>query len=285
VNAQPLRPLFERMYLATHASIPGGPQLPSRLTRLSEEGWATSGNIRPRNLFSAPYFMETMRSASQLFTNGKFKESLTEFQAILQSLPLAVAENDDEAKQLHECLGLAGDYTLALRIEVSRKSLLGERKLEDLGTEEMARVIELASLFTVCQISPQHIILTLRQAMIVAYKAQNFLSATKFAQRLLETNVGTTQQGQQIVAQARKLLVACEARGTEAIQTGFDYREAPESIVLCCKDLTAIPRGSRTSSCAFCLSKHKEAYRGQPCSNCELSEVGAEALGIQFRPL
>eukprot|EP00397_Hematodinium_sp_SG-2012_P000797 GEMP01000798.1.p1 GENE.GEMP01000798.1~~GEMP01000798.1.p1 ORF type:complete len:1208 (+),score=227.47 GEMP01000798.1:233-3856(+) len=283
-NAAPLKPIFELMFLATHASVPGGPQIPARLTHLSEEG-SQEDNLRPRNLFNAARFVELLKDANRLVTTGKFKEALSSFQSILQSLPVAVVESAEDEKQLQECLEIAKDYTLAMRVEATRKTALGERKLEELPAEELKRNLELASFFTVCNLSPNHLILTLRQAMPTSFKAGNFLSATTFARRLIGTNVGQLQGGAQIVQKARQVIAACEAKGSEAIPTSFDYNEDPTSIVLCSKDLTAISAGARSVNCAFCNSKFQECYKGEVCTICDLSEIGANVLGVQFRPI
>jgi len=284
-NAAPLKANFQKLFIATHAAIPGTPQIPSKLTRISEDS-AETGSKHPMNLFSSKKFVEIIREANRCVTKGAFKDALAIFRGtILQGLPLAVADNAEDEKQLEECLKLAADYTLAMNIELARKAIVGDRKPEELTGDEQKRMLELASFFSVSKMNQTHLILTLRQAMPTAFKAGNYLSATAFARRLLQTEVARMPQGPQIVQQARKVLAACEQRGTEAIATSFDYNADPASIVLCAKDMVPIPANAVSVKCPFCNSTFQEKYRKQVCSICELSEIGANVLGVQFRPL
>jgi len=52
--------------------------------------------------------------------------------------------------------------------------------------ENTKRVLELAAYFTNCQLQQQHLQLSLRSAMKLNFNAKNCLTASIFAQRLLE---------------------------------------------------------------------------------------------------
>lgn len=199
---------------------------------------------------------------------------------------MAAADNADDEKQLQECLQVGKDYAVALMLETERKRLMSDKKIEALPPQDQKRVLELASYYTCSNINKTHLIYGLRMAMQLAYGAGNFNSSTSFAKRLVNEGeiLRNTAQLQQIELTARKVLKACEARGTEAIQTDFD-RDHPESLRLCSHDLIPIAPGAATVKCPYCGAEYQERYRGQQCKVCDVAEIGANVLGILFRPL
>ena len=52
--------------------------------------------------------------------------------------------------------------------------------------QNLQRQFELAAYFTHCRLQPQHLILTLRQAMGTFSKAKNYATAATFAKRVMD---------------------------------------------------------------------------------------------------
>eukprot|EP00811_Abedinium_folium_P010036 NODE_19282_length_850_cov_31.737206.p2 GENE.NODE_19282_length_850_cov_31.737206~~NODE_19282_length_850_cov_31.737206.p2 ORF type:complete len:136 (-),score=33.02 NODE_19282_length_850_cov_31.737206:441-806(-) len=121
--------------------------------------------------------------------------------------------------------------------------------------------------------------------MSTAYKAQNFVTAASFAKRLIQGNFGSAQKPAGVVDTARKLLQACEQKGSDVTPINFDPRASVEDFKLCASSLTPIVPSDPTVRCPFCGSSVKAQYRGQLCETCQLSELGANTLGIQLRIL
>jgi coatomer protein complex subunit alpha (xenin) len=87
-------------------------------------------------------------------------------------------------EQVTGTINIAREYVLALKMELARKDLTSE------STDQLARAMELAAYFTHCKLQAPHIILSLRQAMSLAYKLKCLGLASSFAQRLLEMGPG-----------------------------------------------------------------------------------------------
>ncbi len=46
-----------------------------------------------------------------------------------------------------------------------------------------------------------------------------------------------------------------------------------------------IAAGQATVRCPYCAAVYTVEFKGKVCEICQLSEVGANTLGVQFRPL
>ena len=64
---------------------------------------------------------------------------------------------------------------LGIALEIARK-----------GTDDPKRSMELSAYFTHCKLQPMHLQLSIRVAMVGAFKMKNYSTALSFAQRLLE---------------------------------------------------------------------------------------------------
>jgi coatomer subunit alpha len=72
-------------------------------------------------------------------------------------------------------VNVAREYLIGLKMEILRKE-----------TADPKRGVELAAYFTHCELQPAHLQIVLSVAMMAAYKAKNFDTASQFARRLLE---------------------------------------------------------------------------------------------------
>ena len=69
-----------------------------------------------------------------------------------------------------------------MSIELERRRVVQE------DPDNIRRSLELAAYFTHCQLQPPHMQIALRSAISVFAKANNHVTAAKFARRLLELN-------------------------------------------------------------------------------------------------
>jgi coatomer protein complex subunit alpha (xenin) len=77
-------------------------------------------------------------------------------------------------------VNLAREYVVGLMLETERQRLVAEEP------DNQSRILELAALFTHCNLQPAHIQLALRSAMRVFAKAGNNATAAVFARRLVD---------------------------------------------------------------------------------------------------
>jgi coatomer protein complex subunit alpha (xenin) len=273
INAEPLEPLFKAAYWATCSALPTMPQTSSLNWPLLGEGnMKCSGNVAPLTFFSAQTVLDQVVVGLSRTTQGKCPEALDIFRSALQSIPLGVAADAKEEQKFLELIDMCREYTLAMRVEVTRKLL---------DASETARILELAAYLTCCKMQSSHVLLMLRVGMSVAYKAQNFVTAASFAKRIVQGNLGPAD----VVAQARKLLQACEQKATDAHSIRYDVRAPIEDFKLCAGSLTPVAPTDTTVKCPFCGAVYHTKYSGNLCDICQLSEIGANTLGIQLRPL
>ena len=187
-----------------------------------------------------------LQSAYKSTTGGKFTESLAHFRTILHSLLFFAAAKKDEETEARELLVLAREYVVGLEIELKRK---------ELGESNPVRTCELAAYFTHTNLQPIHLVLSLRSAMNLAYKIQNFKLSASFAKRLLELN-----PQQQIATQARKLVAYAEQNNTNKLEINYDERNP---FVICSSSFTPIYKGSSSVQCSYCGSSYQPQFKGK----------------------
>jgi coatomer protein complex subunit alpha (xenin) len=276
INVDPLEPLFKQAYWATCSSLPGLPQSPSLQYPLLSNGNHKLRDLTPVIFFQVQYILDQVTEAHKLTSEGKFKESLVIFRSALQCIPLSVANDSEEESKLMEMIEVCRDYTTGMRLELTRKAL---------PPEQVARNIELAAYFTCCKLKGSHSFLALQGAMATAFKGQNFVTAASFARRLLQGNFGTMQKPAESIAKARKLLAVCEQKASDAHEIKFDSRAPVEDFKMCSGSFTPIGTSDPTASCPYCGAVYHASFKGKLCDVCELSEIGANTLGIQLRPI
>eukprot|EP00929_Paragymnodinium_shiwhaense_P101409 TRINITY_DN644_c0_g2_i1.p1 TRINITY_DN644_c0_g2~~TRINITY_DN644_c0_g2_i1.p1 ORF type:complete len:1222 (+),score=326.60 TRINITY_DN644_c0_g2_i1:199-3864(+) len=273
INAAPFEPLFKEAFWATCSALPGMPQAPSLNWPLLSEGNAKAKDVAPLTLFSVQSVLDIVKDGHKKTSEGKFPEALESFRSALQSIPLSVAADAKEEQQFTEMIEMCREYVNAMRLEVTRKGL---------DPSEQGRAIELASYLTCCKMQPRHTLLVLRVAMTIAFKANNFVTAASLAKRLVQGNFGAQPE---LLAQARKLLQVCEQKGADAHNIRFDAKAPVEDFRLCAGSLTPIGPNDNSVNCPYCGAMFKPEYKGKLCDTCQLSEIGANTLGIQLRPL
>lgn len=62
-----------------------------------------------------------LKEAYKLFTGGKFADALAAFSAMLEMIPLTVAETRRQADEVKELLGICREYHTGLRCEIERR--------------------------------------------------------------------------------------------------------------------------------------------------------------------
>mmetsp|Transcript_20482 Transcript_20482/g.45185 ORF Transcript_20482/g.45185 Transcript_20482/m.45185 type:complete len:1235 (-) Transcript_20482:65-3769(-) len=275
INADPLEPLFKEAYWATCSALPGLPQAPSLCWPLLAEGNAKGKDLSPVIHFSVQTILDRVKEAHKATTGGKFADALTIFRGALQAIPLSVAKDAKEEQQLTEMIEMCREYVNFARLEVMVKGLD--------PAANAARCVELAAYLTCCKLQPAHQLLTLQQGMSTAFKAQNFVTAGLFAKRLVQ---GTfPNRSPDVLAKARQVVQICEQKASDAHQIRFDPKAPVEDFKMCSGGLVPIAATEATVQCPYCGATYGASFKGKLCETCQLSEVGANTLGIQLRPI
>ena len=102
----------------------------------------------------------------------------------MSRLDVELHANNQQAKQV---IQTAAQYTLAMSIELSRRTLAGAATdLSSLSEDQRKRVLELSAYFTVPNMDPNHVTLALFSAMNLANRNKQLSSALSFANALIE---------------------------------------------------------------------------------------------------
>ena len=89
--------------------------------------------------------------------------------------------------QAKQAINTAAQYTLAMSIELTRRSVAGAATdLSALPEDQRKRTLELSAYFTVPALDPNHVTLALFSAMNLANRNKQLSSALGFANTLIE---------------------------------------------------------------------------------------------------
>jgi coatomer protein complex subunit alpha (xenin) len=256
------------VYTGAYASVPtvsSGFALKSALQRNAGEK-APGKETLPMIAITLAHQVKKLKSAYKCFQNGKFDDAKSHFKAIIQAIPLVVVNTRPEVNETKELLTICKEYLTAIKI----KQLHG-------STKDPVRSCELAAYFTHCNLQPAHLMLSLRLAMVAAFKLKNFITAASFARRLLELPELSSEKHADLRNKARKVLTKSEAEGRNAHTLNYDERNPFE---LCCESLTPIYRGSDLVRCPFSGAAYLPEHKGKLCSISGISQIGLETLGL-----
>lgn len=269
----PLKPLFVSAYARSRACLPtlaGAPPLfaaPLRNWKEAGSGGGQRGGggglpavgVRLRQL------LDRLQTAYGLTTRGNFAEAVERFrQCLLGVLMLVVSSNQEvaEAKQLIE---VCRNYIVGLQMELARKAL---------PRSEEIRSAEMACYFTHCDLQPTHTMLTVRSALKILYKLQNFATAAMFARRLLE--LGPKPE---VANETRKILQTCEKNPTDARQLNYDPHNPFD---ICAASYVPIYRGRPLVKDPLSGACYAPEFAGQLCRVTQCTEIGKEVTGLKI---
>jgi coatomer protein complex subunit alpha (xenin) len=268
VELAPLKSSFMSISLGAFSAMSAGSPLPPRMNGLNR--W----NLETRKCTQLPNVCITLESLSKqmqagydLFTKGKFSETKEAFLTVLRKIPFVVCTTKPQLNDLRKLLAICREYVLAMCVELHRRE---EAKSQPVSS----RVCELAAYFTHFNIEPKHLVLALRQAMLLNFKAKNLVSASSFAKRLLELNPSP-----KFTQEATKVHQASAKAESNALQMDYDDRNP---FTVCAGSLKPIYRGNPSVSCGFCGSEYMPEYESSICSVCGIAQVGAKVPGLSI---
>lgn len=254
-----LRGAFLSVQAAT-AGFPGMPALETPLLR-------STAPPRPLAVFRGVHVGQLAKLGLKCFQGGRFEDTLQAFRSLLQILPCVVAEGREEEAELRRALEMAREYVLAVRLELARKA-------SPAGSGE---ALLRASLMTHCALQSGHLLLALNNAMVAAYKAENFIDAAGFASRILAHPEAKSPRNAALEQKARKVLQRSEREGRNAVESGYDPRG---SFAVEAKTLRPLNKEEERTRCPYCGAVYRADAARTLCEVCELATVGVETVGL-----
>jgi len=180
---------------------------------------------------------------------------------------------------VHATIRLCLDYIIGLKCEVTRKQFSSNTP------EEAARGLELLAYMSMANMQPNHRILSLRSAMVIAYKLENFIYAAFFSKKLIQlTEANPGSASGDIITSAKKVLSASEQKGTNAAKIAFEeswLNDSDAILRICAKTLKHL-KGKDVKKCPYCKSNYSPECDGELCEVCGISKIGAECLGLKL---
>lgn len=199
-----------------------------------------------------------------LFSKAKFAESLQEFRAMLQTIPLVVCSSTPETLELAQLLAYCREYIVAITLKLQ----------SDLDSVDAKRQCELSAYLTRRDLQPAHLMLVCKVAMVKAFKLENYITAAHFAKRILALTGIDAERNAKLKSDAQKVLQKSEREGRNAMDLLYTQDQSFELDVV---SLLPLASGSG-KRCPFCQST--SAAQGQLCPVCDLSPIGVETLGL-----
>ena len=222
---------------------------------------------RPLAVFRGVHVGQLAKLGLKCFQGGRFEDTLQAFRSLLQILPCVVAESREEEAELRRALEMAREYVLAVRLELARKA-------SPAGSgDSLLR----AALMTHCALQSGHLLLALNNAMVAAYKAENFIDAAGFASRILAHPEAKSPRNAALEQKARKVLQRSEREGRNAVESGYDPRG---SFVVEAKSLRPLKKEEERTRCPYCGAVYQAEAAKTLCEVCELATVGVETVGL-----
>lgn len=271
-----LKPLFLAAYQASRAYMPGAgaPNLPPLEVYLrrnvDEDEISKSVPAQARSVRDLT--AGELQEAYRLVNTNKLEEAEPAFRAILWKLVLTVGKDAVEGQEVLDLVVLCREYLLGISIELERRQLVKS------GSEDVARQLELAALFTHAEMQAPHKQLALRTAMNEARKVGNLNLAAGFAKRLLE--LGPSAKVEQL---AQSVISSADRSPRDAIPVpGYDPHE--RAFVICAGSHALIPAGGAGMAIVedpLTGAKYLPEYRGTVCKVSQISEVGRVASGLR----
>eukprot|EP00047_Mylnosiga_fluctuans_P002804 m.225995 g.225995 ORF g.225995 m.225995 type:complete len:1238 (-) comp11355_c0_seq1:46-3759(-) len=270
VHFEPFKPLFVAAFAQSRAAVHGLPSSTAMFAALQRNWKETSArNSLPALSLTIAALQARLQAAYKAFGLAKFQEAQAKMRAILIALPLLVVDTRAALADAQQLLATCREYILGLMLELKRRDLVKEAG-ETPSVEAQNRLAELAAYFTHCNLQPEHVVLTLKQAQTVFFKIKNQKTAGSFARRLLD--LGATGE---MATTAKKILQIQDA--TDARKLNYDEHNP---FVTCGISMRAIYKGTPSIKCPFCQAAYLPEHKGKVCTVCEVSEIGRESVGL-----
>jgi coatomer protein complex subunit alpha (xenin) len=186
VNFDPLKPRFLEIYQASKTYLPASVGLPPLVNyvrrTVDETDLRKVLPIIPRDI-EALATGDLQRGYDAMRSN-KLEEGSRIFKGLLHALLVNAVSTPSEVDEAKKLITSASEYSLAMAIELSRRSLGTAEEIAK-SPEKLKRSLELSAYFTIPKLEVAHRQLALASAMRAAFMNKNYNSALSFANRML----------------------------------------------------------------------------------------------------
>lgn len=143
---------------------------------------------------------------------------------------------------------------------------------------------------TLCGIETAHKFLCFKSAFLVNTKAQNYITAARFANQIIELEpTGIVKPD--LITKYKKNYQECSKKGTNAHKLAFDPKDTItvkeiSSGYLCLGSMTLLQdrRAVAAVQCPLDNSMFARAdWDGKTCPTCELCQLGQDSLGLNIK--
>jgi coatomer protein complex subunit alpha (xenin) len=186
---------------------------------------------------------------------------------LLQLLPFVVVQSKEEEAELRQFCDLGREYVIATMLEQ-------EKKKEGVDGKQ---VLQYTYLMTHCKLQTAHVLLTLHSAMVAAFKAENFIDAAVFANRVLMNADIKSPKNAMLEQKARKVRNKSEREGRNKQDLQYD---AEKPLVIDCTEFAPVYKSELTVKCPYCSASYKSNKKKILCKVCGLAQVGLETVGL-----
>jgi len=274
VNFAPLKEIFMKIRMASTMNMPTLPNAkPLDFFVTQTKG----GQPSVANVITMKRLESMVQQGYKFFTTGDFEAARNQFVSILHHIPFLQAGNAQEETEGKELINICIEYIMCTRLELQRKEILASNPAD-------VRVLELAAYMTLCNLQPIHRVLTLRSAMITAYKMKNFVTTAHFCRRVFDLQ-STAEISPELTKpeQTKKLLAASEKQGKNAHQLDFEPDDARDGVrsYLCAKNFVPV-KNKPVLKCPFTGTCYLRDADGEICRNSLITKIGVDTLGLRL---
>ncbi|BFZ56746.1 hypothetical protein PYCC9005_003794 [Savitreella phatthalungensis] len=286
VDFAPLKDHFSQIIVRSQAYMPANINLPAMPVNVRNNVYAADEES-DHLTSSAPAARDVteledslVAEGFRLFRSNKLAEAVEAFRSALYASLFLSVESQEEVRRVDELVETCSRYMRALSIELRRREEFPSSAEVPTDDEAGRRNLELAAHFACSPMQPAHRALALQNAMNVAVKAKNLLTAAEFAQRLLSVSGGSGKAGDA----AKRIISQSERTGSNKVAFEFDFDGAERGAVeLDAHTFHPITGSAARSSCPLCKARYDadavNSPRGKACGICKIGGVGLPAAG------
>jgi len=235
-------------------------------TQYSSIIFPLSSNFRtksvPLSINHVEFLSSLVTCMMSAFTKGKFMDCFNISKLIFTHAVFSAVNTIEDEKKVFDSIQFARYYSLAVILENSRKQSTNSRQLE------------LALYITHLPLLPMHLRLTIQSALKISMKEKQNYTTVSLSNRLLE--LSSIEKVEQIAKQA------ISSAGVSPKDTfKLDYSEK-NPFEICAHSLKPIFRGNKSVTCPLCRAPYFPEFKGQLCSVCQISKIGADCPGLSI---
>jgi coatomer protein complex subunit alpha (xenin) len=210
-----------------------------------------------------------LKEALKLTSNqSTIQKALNLYREIIQWFIMVKIESKKGVREMEEIVSTCVEYITALTMELKKR---------EIQSSDPKRAAELAAYFTRCKLQNTHLNLGLSSAMGITFKMKNFVTASLFAQRLLQ--LGPPEK---MNKQAKYVIQKKGESQSDEQEINYDERNP---FVICNSTFTPVYAGSEKVTCSYCKANYLPKFKDQLCNVCQLGTIGNESFGgiYQYR--